>query len=559
MPAIRTCDKGTTISPYNSVLIPSSQPSPRSEFIQRNTTSLTTPYPTPATSKPILGSTDAHYSTMASYLQKLRRQSKQLIPQTEKKNVETSKVEDTPQVQVQEPQKAHEPETTTAGPSGPVPTAPVPTVAEPAEDTGVEPELDEEDQVFLARLSAIASEPEGEAPPLPTRPTEGGSTAGEQKLGRNAQEALMDGADKVALPMSPSEPSKEPSAKGKEKAKGPGLDRKKTVMSYFSPVVDRFKKSEKAKAPKDKTDQLSEQDKAKMADDLHAAAETAKAENQKKEDKELTDILDQLNLSAVNNRVFSFSKESEELLGKFTLVLKDIINGAPTAYNDLEKLFTDYDNQLKKMYGGLPPFLQNMVKSLPAKLTATLGPELLAASAEKPGFDAKTAGGSKTKSKRSLLPTVPSLKSLVTAQGAVATALRSIVNFLKFRFPMMATGTNLIMSLAVFREYLIYPTPNISHTDHIESSSLSSGTATSAAARPVSRKIVSPPLKPLNPVVSAAPRPSTKATTTQSLTRSLSANPPGPAQRLNSHLNSRLSPSLLTMGGTRRPWTTCPA
>jgi hypothetical protein len=102
------------------------------------------------------------------------------------------------------------------------------------------------------------------------------------------------------------------------------------------------------------------------------------------------------------------------------------------------------------MYGGLPPFLQNMVKSLPAKLTATLGPELLAANAEKPGFDAKTAGGG-SKSKRSKIPTIPSLKSLVTAQGAVATALRSIVNFLKFRFPMLATGTNLIMSLAVFR------------------------------------------------------------------------------------------------------------
>jgi hypothetical protein len=232
-------------------------------------------------------------------------------------------------------------------------------------------------------------------------------------------------------------------------------------MSYFS--LDRFKKGDdkKDKMPKDKTEKLSEKDRSKMADDLQAAAQAAKVaeeEEQKKENKELTDVLDQLNLSAVNNRVFSFSKESEELMKKFTLVLKDIINGAPTAYNDLEKLFTDYDAQLKKMYGGLPPFLQNMVKSLPAKLTATLGPELLAAGAEKPGFDAKTAGaGSKSKkSKIPGLPTIPSLKSLVTAQGAVATALRSIVNFLKFRFPMLATGTNLIMSLAVFRTSIMY-------------------------------------------------------------------------------------------------------
>jgi hypothetical protein len=392
---------------------------------------------------------------MASYLQKLRRQSKHLIPQTEKKHDEAPKVEET--TQFKEPPKTQEP--LAAGPSGPVPTAPTPTISEPREETDTEPDFDDEDRQFLERLSAIASEPEGEAPPLPTRPVEIVDAAGEKKVGRDAQEALMDGADKVALPMSPTEPAEETSAKGKgkEKAKSPGLDHKKSVMSYFSPVMDRFKKSEKEKekdkTPKDKADKISEKDRAKMADDLQAAAEAAKVAQQKKEDKELTDVLDQLNLSAVNNRVFSFSKESEELLGKFTLVLKDIINGAPTAYNDLEKLFTDYDNQLKKMYGGLPPFLQSMVKSLPAKLTATLGPELLAAGAEKPGFDAKQASGSK--SKRSMLPTVPSLKSLVTAQGAVATALRSIVNFLKFRFPMMATGTNLIMSLAVFRKLVI--------------------------------------------------------------------------------------------------------
>jgi hypothetical protein len=195
-----------------------------------------------------------------------------------------------------------------------------------------------------------------------------------------------------------------------------------------------------------------------MADDLHAAAEGAKLseqEEQLKENKELTEVLDQLNLSAVNNRVFSFSKESEELLSKFTLVLKDIVNGVPTAYNDLEKLFTEYDTQLKKMYGGLPPFLQNMVKSLPAKLTASLGPELLATQANKPGFDAKQRAAGPSTGKRSKIPgipTIPSLKQLVTAQGAVATALRSILNFLKFRFPALATGTNLIMSLAVFRE-----------------------------------------------------------------------------------------------------------
>lgn len=405
---------------------------------------------------------------MSAYLQKLRRQSKQLIPQSEGKKEETSapepaKTQETPKVQ--EPVPA----TTTAGPSEPVQSPPAPTVTEPNDEIGSEPVLDEEDQIFLERLAAIASEPEGDAPPLPTRPTEALDNKGEKKVGRDAQEALIDGADKVALPMSPTEEGAESKAKGKGKASG-GLDRKKSVLSYFS---DRFSKKgdkDKEKAPKDKTEKLSKKERGQMADDLMAAAATAKQaeeEEQRKEDKELTEVLDQLNLSAVNNRVFSFSKESEALLNKFTQILKDIINGVPTAYNDLEKLFTDYDTQLKKMYGGLPPFLQNMVKSLPAKLTATLGPELMAASAEKPGFDAKAAGAGASKAKKSKIPgipAIPSLKSLVTAQGAVATALRSIVNFLKFRFPMLATGTNLIMSLAVFRESLTFLTKFI-HTD----------------------------------------------------------------------------------------------
>jgi hypothetical protein len=398
---------------------------------------------------------------MASYLEKVRRQSKQLFPQNKQKpgppsiadppkvsGSATPKIEDAAVPKIEEP---------AAGPSGPVPSPPAPAVTESSEEVGSDPVLDEEDQIFLERLAAIASEPEGTPPPLPqrTKRMETVDDKGERKVGRDAQEALMDRANEVQLPMSPPEAAADTSDKGKGKATHGGLARKKSVMSYFQ--LPKFNKKDgdkaKVKSPKEKKIVVTEQERTQFADDLHAAAEAAKqAEltDAQKEDKELTDILDQLNLSAVNNRVFSFSKESEELLNKFTLVLKDLVNGVPTAYSDLEKLFTDYDNQLKKMYGSLPPFLQNLVKSLPAKLTATLGPELMAASAEKPGFDAKTSGGVKGKMKRAIIPEVPSLKSLVSAQGAVATALRSIVNFLKFRFPALATGTNVIMSLAVF-------------------------------------------------------------------------------------------------------------
>lgn len=379
-------------------------------------------------------------TTMASYLQKLRRQSKQLIPQSGSKVTEQKAQEE---ININQPVASESVAATS-----------VPTATEPRDELAAEPVLDAEDQKFLERLAAIADEPEGPAPPLPTRralPTVVDNN-GQTQVGRDAQEALMDGADKVALPMSPPETAADDSAKGKGKATD-----KKSVLSYFS--MPKFaKKDDKAwtnLSTDKKQTALTAKDKSQFADDLQAAVQASKAADlteAQKEDKELTDVLDQLNLSAVNNRVFSFSKESEELLNKFTQVLKDIVNGVPTAYNDLEKLFTDYDGQLKKMYGSLPPFLQNLVKSLPAKLTATLGPEILAASAAKPGFDAQQASGSK--SKKSKIPSIPSLKSLVTAQGAVATALRSIVSFLKLRFPALAMGTNVIMSLAVFGESL---------------------------------------------------------------------------------------------------------
>ncbi|PVI07372.1 hypothetical protein DM02DRAFT_608915 [Periconia macrospinosa] len=343
---------------------------------------------------------------------------------------------------------------------------PAPIVSTPSEEPAASPILDDEDQKFLERLALIAQEPEGTPPPLPTRPTESAED-GETKAGKDPQEAILDGAQKVPLPMSPSEVNTEEPGKDASKSKD-GLGRKKSVMSYFSLAQTKFKQAtekdkakekekgkEKEKKSKDaqdsKKEKLTEKDRKVLADDLLAAAAVAKTAEQKeaaKEEADLTAILEELNLSAVNNRVFSFSKESEELFAKFKLVLTDIINGAPTAYNDLEKLFTEYDTQLKKMYGNLPPFLQNMVKSLPAKMTATLGPELMAASSEKPGFDAKQASGAAGKAKFKM-PKVPSLKNLLSAEGAVAAMLRSILNFLKLRFPAVLTGTNVLMSLAV--------------------------------------------------------------------------------------------------------------
>jgi hypothetical protein len=263
----------------------------------------------------------------------------------------------------------------------------------------------------------------------------------------------MDGAEKVALPASPPAIEREQEVerqldqaideattaaeeedegkKGKSKGKGKAkeLKPKRPLSSYFSMKSKKSSKSgevEKVSSP---------------ATQAEAAA---------KEAEDLTSVLDQLNLAAVNNRAFSFSKESQELLEKFNQVLKDVIHGAPTAYGDLEKLFDSSEGQIKNMYDNMPPFLQNLVKSLPTKVMASLAPELLAASAEKPDEDQYGLNEVKGYAKKKAKSKVPSLKSLVSKQGAVTAMLRSILNFLKLRFPAFVTGTNVLLSLALF-------------------------------------------------------------------------------------------------------------
>lgn len=190
------------------------------------------------------------------------------------------------------------------------------------------------------------------------------------------------------------------------------------------------------------------------------------AATKEKEEREVSVLLDNLNLSSINNRVFSFSQESQHLYDRFTQVLRDVINGAPTAYEDMDKLMKDAGPQLEKQFASMPPFVQTLVKALPAKLGTTLGPELLAAASEKPGADmqkrmeatsegadasvqAQEATEEQTGEKKKKRK-VPGLKGLITEQGAVAGILRNIVNFLQVRFPFLMSTTNVVMSLAVF-------------------------------------------------------------------------------------------------------------
>ncbi|KAF2210616.1 hypothetical protein CERZMDRAFT_106737 [Cercospora zeae-maydis SCOH1-5] len=176
-----------------------------------------------------------------------------------------------------------------------------------------------------------------------------------------------------------------------------------------------------------------------------------------KQEREISVLLDNLNMSAINNRVFAFNQETQKFYDRFAQCLKDTINGVPTAYDDMDKLMRDAGPTLEKQFKTMPPFVQTLVKSLPAKIGTSLAPEIMAAASEKPGADLKakqaaeassTPTSSKPQDKKKR--TIPGLKKLMSKEGVVATMLRNTVNFLTTRFPFLASTTNVVLSLAVF-------------------------------------------------------------------------------------------------------------
>lgn len=218
-----------------------------------------------------------------------------------------------------------------------------------------------------------------------------------------------------------------------------------------------------------------------------------------REENDITRILDDLDLSAKNNKVFSLSADSGEMVRKFNLVLKDLVNGVPTAYGDLTALLDDRDGTLARNYEKLPSSLKKLVTTLPNKLTSTLAPELLAVAAEAQGLGADEAkkGGIKDAAKNFLTP--KSLQDLVTKPGAIVGLLKGIVNALKVRWPAFI-GTNVIWSLALFCKYRpplslplrilrisLYYARYITNINS-QCSCLPYGIATSAAARFVLRQ-----------------------------------------------------------------------
>ena len=172
-----------------------------------------------------------------------------------------------------------------------------------------EPLLTDDDEDFLRK---ITSQVEGTPPPLPERPFDL-NVAGETE-GNDAQLVLANEAHAIPLPdvpdtpqdevTSPKEPPKSPSSPSNPTRQtkrrwsplpfgGKNRDRKATATGLDSAIADM-----------------------KAAQASGEQAPTVPTPEAKKEGEEIEDVLEQLNLAAVNNRVFSFSDESRELIHK---------------------------------------------------------------------------------------------------------------------------------------------------------------------------------------------------------------------------------------------------
>jgi hypothetical protein len=298
------------------------------------------------------------------------------------------------------------------------------------------PVLSEEDEAFLNHITSDEN-----PPPLPARPHITDLPVAGDTQGNDAQVALLDGAQNIALPATPDETPEEKSWTLEASSKQ--SPSKRSTWSWLR----RDSRSRQATADglQDIADKMKGPDAVPNEDDIVDDKEA------KKEEEDMMIVLERLNLAAVNNRVFSISDETQELLRKFNQIFKDLINGVPTAYGDLESLLTNGDKQLQKTYNSLPSFLQKLIEQLPSTFTKGLAPTMMAAAAEraeKSGINMQTAGKAAGVAKKMGFKT-PALKDLVGKPGAIAGMIRSIMAFLRARFPAFM-GMNVLWSLALF-------------------------------------------------------------------------------------------------------------
>ncbi|KAL2433574.1 hypothetical protein ABEF95_006298 [Exophiala dermatitidis] len=315
------------------------------------------------------------------------------------------------------------------------------------------PVLSEEDEQFLDRIVSQEN-----PPPLPARTY---LDAQPPPQGKDAQVALMDGAQNIPLPPTPPDEAFMPMAEEPDlmvpndqgnpeaiETAGAKSGRSRATWSWLR-RDSRDAKQQGREATAAGLDDIAQ--KLRKAE-LEDSNDDELAREIKREEEDMTIVLERLNLAAVNNRVFSISDETQELLQKFNLVFKDLVRGVPTAYDDLESLLTNGDRQLQKTFNSLPGFLQKLIEKLPESMTKGFAPEIMAAAAEraqKSGVNMDKAGKAAAAASKMAGMKTPSLKELAAKPAAITGMLRSIINFLRARFPAFM-GANVLWSLALF-------------------------------------------------------------------------------------------------------------
>lgn len=307
------------------------------------------------------------------------------------------------------------------------------------------PVLTDEDEAFLhhvATSSSISGSDSGDKQPGGSKDEQGRALV-DEPLDDDLRRLAEDRGSQEKLDTPDTEPTaataSSASTDQKKMEKG-----HKSRKSLWGILKDRKWMGETEKVDKGK---------AKVADDTQSSGEAAgKGKNEeRKEDQDLSKVLEQLNLAAVNNRVFSISSDTQALLEQFKQVFKDLVNGVPTAYRDLESLLTNGDQELQKSYTKLPSFLQKLVEKLPNKMTEKFAPEILAAAsarASKSGINMQHVDKATSTAKKIGIE-VPNLKELAGKPAALAGLLRSIIAFLRARFPALI-GMNVLWSLGLF-------------------------------------------------------------------------------------------------------------
>lgn len=294
--------------------------------------------------------------------------------------------------------------------------------------------LKPEDERFLEEL--LAQDTDGPAPPLPPR--------------FYTYDVDWHSGDEASI----AESKKTTDDEGEGAGKTPGAAKKEDESEKPAEKADKAKEKTEMKPNRLSlffTRNKKPADNLNSSDALKPDAENVTPKEAEREEKDLTRVLDRLSLSAKNNKVVAEPKDSSDLLQKFTQVFKDLVNGVPTAYDDLTKLIEDRDGSINKLFDKLPQSLKKLVTQLPDKLTTTLAPELLAAAAESQGIKV-VEGGMKGAAKRMLMQ--QNLTDLVKKPGVIVSMLKAIVEVLKSRWPAFI-GMNVIWSVALSCEYFV--------------------------------------------------------------------------------------------------------